>query len=543
MNFFDPFLSNSPMSRRDFIRRSGGCAALTSTSILATLLQLRMTGKVMAAPTLGPFKDYKALICVFLFGGNDSFQMLAPLGPPGDDAEHDEYVQKRGGLVPPATGGVSGGLAWPKNDPRQHLNLLPVTVKNGPNAGRTFGMIPSMPNLHSLYNSGNVAFVANTGTLVRPTTRADFNAGVDLPKGLFSHSDEVRNWQTSLPQSRGEVQGWAGRIADLLTDPVNPDSISLSIALDRLNIIQTGANVVPYVVNATNGAERLDSYPSTSNRFNRIRNASIDGIFPQDPNTMAGQYADLLQRTHAGAGRDSIEAAIAYDDATNNVNLTTQFPDTSIGRQAEQVARAIAAREALGHQRQIFFISRGDFDHHDGLVDFNGDTPSAGSHYGRIGEVDAAVMALQNALVEIENVPGELTNNVVTFSASDFSRTLNSNGNGSDHAWGGNHFVISGDANINSSVWGHYPESLLNATYNGVGNLDTDRGRLIPTTSVDEYAAELAMWFGVPNDSNLELVLPNIRNFYSGGGMPVGFLGTQATRPVQPARFRNSRRR
>lgn len=521
MNYFDPLLAsmNKSVSRRDFIRRAGGCGALTSTSILATLLNLRMTSKVLAGPTLGPFNDYKAMVCVFLFGGNDSFNMLAPY----DDAEHAQYVKKRGGLINQTAGGVSGGLAWPKNDAENpNFNLRPITASSGPNAGRTFGLINSMSNLHSLYNSGRAAFVANTGTLVRPTSRADFDSKIDLPKGLFSHNDEQRNWQSSIPQSRSAVHGWAGRIADLLTDPVSPDTIAMSIALEKLNIVQTGQNVVPYVVDDRNGAKILDGYPSTSGRYNRIRNNALDGLFPKDDGSLGATYADLLQRTHATANRDAIEAAIAYDKATGSVEFDTQFPDTNIGRQAEQVARAIASREALGHRRQIFFISRGNFDDHKDLVEFVGNTPDG--QYRRLGEVDAAVMALQNALAELETTPGELSDNVVTFSASDFSRTLASNGNGSDHAWGANHFVVGGPNAINPSVWGDYPTDLRNASHSEFGDLDTDRGRLIPTTSVDEYSAEIATWFGIPDDNNLEIVLPNIRNFHSPGGRPIGFL-------------------
>ena len=521
MNFFDPLLSSmgKSVSRRDFIRSAGGCSALTSTSILATLLNLRMTSKVIGAPTIGPFSDYKALICVFLFGGNDSFNMLAPY----DDDEHANYVSKRGGLVQPATNGVSGGLAWPKNDSRYpNYNLRPISATMGPNAGRTFGLINSMPKLHSLYQAGRATFVSNTGTLIRPTSRADFNAKIDLPKGLFSHNDEQRNWQSSIPQSRSAVKGWAGRIADLLTDPVSPDTIAMSIAIDRLNIIQNGENVVPYIVDDRNGARKLDNYPDGLNRYYRIRNEAIDDIFPKNDGVMASTYADLLQRTHATANRDAIEAAIEYDRATSAIAFNTQFPNTDLGRKAEQVARAIAARETLRHKRQIFFMSRGGFDDHNALVNFNGRTPAG--QYARLREVDDAIMALQDALAEIESRPGELVDNVVTFTASDFSRTLNSNGNGSDHAWGANHFVVGGANTINPSVWGNYPTDLTNATHAEYGRLDTNRGRLIPTTSVDAYAAELAMWFGIPDDTNLETVLPNIRNFHSPGGKPIGFL-------------------
>jgi len=521
MNFFDPVFSSmsKSLSRRDFIRRAGGCGALTSTSILATLLNLRMTGKVLAAPTIGPFNDYKAMICVFMFGGNDSFNMLAPY----DDAEHARYVAKRGGLIAQAENGVSGGLAWPKDDPASRYNLRPISATTGPNSGRTFGLINSMRNVHQLYNEGRAAFIANTGTLIRPTSRADFNAKVDLPKGLFSHSDEQRNWQSSVPQSRSAVKGWAGRIADLLTDPVSPDTIAMSIALERLSIVQTGEHVIPYVIDDNDGARSLDNYPNGISRYTRMRNRMLDDIFPKNDGTLSATYADLLQRTHATSNRDAIDAAIEYNRATGGVRLSTNFPNTGIGRQAEQVARAIAARNTLGHKRQIFFISRGGFDDHNDLVNFNGATPQG--QYARLAEVDAAVMALQNALEEMETTPGELTNNVVTFSASDFSRTLNSNGNGSDHAWGANHFVIGGTNNINASVWGNYPNDLENARHNDFGLLDTNRGRLIPTTAVDQYSAELAMWFGIPDDSNLEIVLPNIRNFHSAGGSkPIGFL-------------------
>lgn len=518
MSFFGPKKSSSNVSRRDFIRRAGGCSALTSTSILATLLNLRMTNKVLAAPTLGPFNDYKAMICLFMFGGNDSYNMLAPY----DDPEHAQYVAKRGGLIAPAAGGQVGGLAWPKDDHNSILNLRPITSTVGPNAGRSFGIINSMPNLHSLYTSGRAAFVANTGTLVRPTTRADYDADLDLPKGLFSHSDEPRNWQTSIPQSRFAAKGWAGRIADLLTDPVAPNSIAMSIALDQMNVFQNGENVIPYVIDQFVGARKLDGYPTTGNPYNRIRTSMMDGIFPKDDGTLTATYADLLQRTHAGANRDAIDAAIEYGRATANVSFETVFPPTELGRQVEQVARAIAARTELGHDRQTFFIYQNGFDDHSGLVYFNGTVPQG--QYARLKDVDDAIMALQNALEEIESEPGELTDNVVTFTASDFSRTLASNGNGSDHAWGANHFVISGKNNINSSVWGHYPSDLRNAQHGGLGGLDINHGRLIPTTSVDEYAGELAMWFGIPDDSNLEIVLPNIRNFHSPGGRPIGFL-------------------
>jgi uncharacterized protein (DUF1501 family) len=490
------------LSRRDFLRRAGGCAALGSASLLSTLLNLRLTQEVLAASSAS-LEGYKALICVFLFGGCDSFQILTPYDGDASSGEFGKYVTKRGGIY----NVVTGGLALPKSDPDSALNVIPITAGSGPNTGRSFGVHRKMPEIATLYGQGKAAFVANVGSLLQRMTMADYSAGKYLPKGLYSHSDEQRNWSTGIPSSNRAAKGWGGRIADLLSSSTNGnETISMSIALNSNNIFQRGNTVFPYIVNENTGADTLDGYPTATSLFDRLRVASVDAAVPKNSGTLDGMYSDLLQRSHAREFRDAIEAAIAFNAATSTAPPGT-FPSTSIGRQAQWVARTINARTTLNQTRQLFFISRGGFDDHDNLIT-NQDTT--------LLQVSQAINALYQSCVSMG-----VENDVAIFTVSDFARTLSSNGKGSDHAWGANAFVVGGS--VKADVWGKYPTDLTAAADPVLGNLDAGRGRLIPTTSVDEYAAELALWFGVGNNSELETVLPNIRTFYTSGA-PVGFL-------------------
>ncbi|MFZ5831555.1 MAG: DUF1501 domain-containing protein [Planctomycetota bacterium] len=514
-------LSNA-VSRRDFLRFSGGCAALTSTSLMATILNLRMTHHAMAEVLPGDITDYRALVCVFLFGGNDSFQLLTPYQGSynGTTAtgEYGYYVQKRGGVYTT----TAGGLALPKatdgspppnpatvNRDTNQL-LFPISATNG----REFGIHPRMAEIAELYQSGKACFVSNVGTLIDKTTRADYDAEINLPKGLFSHSDEQRNWQTGLPQSRSAAKGWAGRIADCLSAATNGNStISMNIALNKINILQSGQFVFPYIVSEDAGAVALTDYPAVNNTFNRIRTAATDSLMPVDAGSLDGLYAELLQRTHARNSRDAIDAAIEFNNLTSGA---TPFDPVlfdnigTLGDQAEMVARIINARGpgALNQKRQMFFISLGGFDNHDELIN---------NQNGTLRQVSQSIHALHTAC-EAMGVADKVT----IFTASDFSRTLSSNGNGADHAYGANHLVVGGG--VHPDVWGSYPASLTSPYDSFAGNLDLGRGRLLPTLSVDEYAAELALWFGVPNGNDLETVLPNIRNFFGTSGSPIGFL-------------------
>ena len=460
------------LSRRDLIKLSGGCAALSSTSLLAQLLNLQLTKTAVAAE--GDAEGYKALVCVFLFGGVDSFNVLAPY-------EDDEYA---------AYSAIRTNLALPQED------LHPITDSNG----RQFGVHPGMQGIADIFNAGDAAFVANVGSLIQPTDRQSYDSQSSLPLGLFSHSDFIQHWQTSIPQSRSSVNGWVGRMADMLTDSVNDNPhISMNIALNSLNIMQTGSTVTPYIV-ATNGATTLGGYSQTTgNTSNKIYTQATDGL-------LGRTYSDLLEQTFADRKRSSIDGAAEFNAAVGEIELTTVFPASSLAEQLKMVAKAIAARDTLSQRRQIFFVSAGGWDHHDDLLS---------KQAGMLPMVSGAMSAFYEATKELG-----CENEVTTFTASDFARTLTTNGDGSDHAWGGNHIVMGGAVN-GSHVYGTYPES-LNPSDNV---LDVGRGRLIPTTSVDEYNAELANWFGIPNDSSLESVLPNVRNFFGAGStLPLGFL-------------------
>ncbi len=439
------------------------------------MLQLQAVNSAVAAQAAPG--GFKALVCIFLHGGIDSYNVVCPLEP----QEYDDYRTVRSNLA----------LNYDPNDP-DNDDVHEITDAT---SGRKFGMHHGLPKLAGLFRDGKMAILANVGSLVERTDMSSYQARRNLPLGLYSHSDMIRHWQTSVPQSRVQLTGWAGRMADILMDRVNANAkVSMNIALNEINIFETGDKVVPYVIQDT-GATKLYGYRGRW-KPDRVLTDATDRL-------LAATYRDLLEKTHAQTRRTAIDAAIAFNNATQNVTLNTPFPNTYLGRQLKMVAKTIGAHAGLGHERQIFFISRGGWDHHANLI---------GRQNAMLPEVDGALHAFYTALVELG-----VQSDVVTFTASDFARTLSSNGKGSDHAWGGNHMII-GDSVLGGRVFGDYPTSLA------LGNtLDTGRGRLIPTTSVDEYAAELALWYGATN-SDLDTILPNIRNFYTGGGSPIGFM-------------------
>ena len=417
------------------------------------------------------------MVCLFLAGGNDSYNMLVP----GSQVPYSQYQQVRGIRTTD-----NDGLALTRDE------LLPIN-----SAGQDypdFGIHFRLRILQQLYNEGKAAFVSNVGTLVEPTTLAQYNSkATRLPLGLFSHSDEQLHWQTMVPQVRGSApKGWTGRVADCM-DQVNSDgTISMNISLSGTNVMQSGFNTVPYVT-GTNGSVKLTEYetdPTTQ--------VAIDSI-------LSNQYRNLYAKTLSQASRGSIDTAIAFENATNAVNLTQSFPTTGTGNQLRAIAKIIAARSPLNMNRQIFFLQKGGWDMHNEVI---------AKHSSLFGELNDSITAFWNQMVDLG-----LENDVVLFTASDFGRTLTSNGLGSDHAWGGNHFVIGGGIK-GGRIYGQYP--LLASG----GPHDVGRGRLLPTTSVDVYGAELASWFGVPS-SELQTVFPNATNFFDplSTPFPLGMLG------------------
>ena len=463
----------SPINRRQFLGQAS-CAAVGSTALFSTLMNLRMAS---AAALDSDPADYKALVCVFLFGGNDSWNVLVPKGASDTAPEYVEYTKTRKDLA---------------------LDRAGVHTLNTLNSdGRIFGVHNGLKGLADLYNSGKLAFVSNVGSLMRPTTLSDFQKNLNVPYGLFSHSSQQQQWQTSICDRSTEI-GWAGRAADLLYSMNGNSSVSMNLSLNGTNIFQTGRSVFSYGI-GTHGAPTL--YSNTDYKAAILRETALNS-------QMDVQYKNLFEQTFSQQAKNSIEGNLLFNDAVAGITLDptidAAFPKTYFGDQLKMASRVIAARKQLGVKRQTFFIGWGGFDYHSALkVSMNGMMP----------ELSAGVTAFNNAMVNLSE-----DNNVTLFQVSDFGRTLTSNNGGADHAWGGNAFVVGGAVN-GQKIYGTYPSLGV-----GAGNpLDTGQGRLIPTTSVDQFAAELALWLGV-SQANLDQVLPNIRTFYSGIGQPLGFM-------------------
>lgn len=461
------------LSRRRFLGEAS-CAAVSAIPVINTLLNLKLAGSVAAAePGAG---EYRALVCLFLNGGNDSFNMLVPRGV----AEHADYAA------------IRRDLAIPRDD---LLAIHPLA-----HAGPQLGVHPSMPEVQQLFEAGDAAFVANVGTLVEPVTKATYLGGsAPLPLGLFSHSDQVEQWQTSLPDTRSAV-GWAGRMADLLQAVNDNTKVSMNISLAGSNVWQSGESVFEYAI-TPDGAVGLQGYAPAWQQYQEViqgRSAAVDG-------QLGLHYQNLFAQAFAASKRDAVEAYEVFAAATApDLPPAAVFPDTPLGRSLRMIARTIAGRGELGMTRQTFFVNFGGWDHHDEVLN---------NQAAMLPVVSQAIGAFHAALVLLG-----VADQVTLFTASDFGRTLTSNGRGSDHAWGGNHLVVGGSVN-GQRVFGTYPDLYED------NPLDVGRGRLIPTTSTDAYFAELALWLGVSR-TNLPLVLPNITRFYdpNSPAWPVGFL-------------------
>jgi len=581
---------SNPFSRRAALKAAAGCGLMSNTALMSQFLNLQAM-KAMATDT-NP-SDYKAIVCVFLLGAIDSYNLLSPL----EASERANYLTARNGQrnvgnpnLPGYTAGIGLGLRYDggntgtdftTNDyvhtqinggstqgnrafglhPGCGYEADPATVANSQQTGAAGGYLYTGLNVSTanggtgtgiagLYREGNLAFVANVGSLPYKITRANYDAntfghsagapdpGPTLlparPLGLFSHSDLQRHWQTSLPQSRAQVNGWGGRIADLFaqTNEVSAgvqSPVSMNLSINGVNIFQTGSDIVPYTVGTgvaatgANGANTLNNYPlGTSTSYqDRAFNTLTDNILNQT-------YSDLIAESFKGQNRLSIDAAIDFNVATNAVTINTPFEyggggEADLSTRLRQVARIIGATHPgvstggpkLIPKRQVFFVSEGGWDHHANMIT---------SMDGKVHEVSKALTSFYRALEELG-----VENDVVTFTASDFARTLRTNGIGSDHAWGGNHIIMGGgmgSKGTGGKIYGDYPTDLANPTKAGIGNLDVGQRRLIPTTAVDEFAGEIARWFGIDNQADLKTVLPNIGEFYSygAGSGPLGIL-------------------
>ncbi len=453
------------IARRDFLRHASRLSAIAGTPFALNL----MAAGAASAQSAG---DHKALVCIFLAGGNDHSNTVVPRSGSG----YTSYQQARPSLALPAA------------------NLLSIDPAGY--TGNPLGLHPSLAAIQPLFNQQRVALMANVGTLVAPITRAQWNSGrptVAVPLQLFSHSDQQGAWQTGLPD-RASQTGWQGRMGDLLASTYNPGSgVSIAMSVAGNNLMQAGNSTIQYQL-TTDGAVRV---------------AALSGLYGSGTGAtavrrlMSESRAHLLESELNRISNRAIATEAVVGNAISGVAAGATFPQTGLGRQLQMVARMIAARGALGQRRQMFFVQQGGYDFHDNLLTDQG---------ARLRELGDAMAAFYQATTALG-----VANQVTTFTASDFGRALQHNGRGSDHGWGGHHFVMGGAVQGNR-VYGQFPTVALN------GPEDSGRGALIPTTSVDEYTATLARWFGV-SLANLPLVLPNIGRFAS---RDLGFMGPLA---------------
>lgn len=457
------------VTRRDFLRL--GTGTVLSTAMLSTLGGLqRVLGATADA------SGYKALVCLFMSGGNDGFNWLVPQTAAG----HSTYASSRGNL----------GL-----DPSTLLSL------NGTASdGYAYGLHAACPELQSLFNAKSAAVLCNVGTLVVPTTPAQARMGsVPLPPQLFSHIDQQTLWQTSIADS-SERYGWAGRVADLYASQGMNPNLAMNINVGDQNYWQSGKATNPYAL-GLGGASVLNDALSTNFR-NGLRSKASAAILSQagsDANLMVAQYA----KVQVNAANKVVTLNNAYNAAGD---VSTQFPayeqDNNLGLQLHQVARLIKARSQIGDARQIFFVSMGGFDSHQNqLITQN----------TMLRIVSRNIATFQAAMQELGT-----QKNVTLFTASDFGRTLGSNGSGADHAWGNHHMIVGG-----AVQGGQYYGKMPSLKIGGADDLGSSNGQIVPTTSTDQYAATLAQWFGVAA-SDLNTVFPNLKNFSSPN---LGFMG------------------
>ncbi|MFQ6005566.1 MAG: DUF1501 domain-containing protein, partial [Woeseia sp.] len=389
---------------------------------------------------------------------NDSFNMLVPRS----NAEYDVYAASRQNMAI-----LQGDL----------LPINPLTPD-----GAQYGLHPMMPEVQTLFESNRAAFVTNVGPLIEPTTKGQFQSGsVLLPPQLFSHNDQQDQWNSLRGLTPGKT-GWAGRIADLIRMNVSDQQIATNVSLFGSTLLQSADQTVAYVM-GNDGPIPFVGFDNTAG--GQAQRAAFEAV-------LNANYSSIYERGFVEVQKRAVASADLIAGALDNAPiLNTVFPVGQLGSQLKTVARLIAIRDQLQMQRQIFFVATGGFDSHDDQLQ---------NQPGLLGGVSQAMSAFYQATVELG-----VSDIVTTFTQSDFGRTLTSNGDGTDHAWGGNQLVV-GDAVAGREMYGSYPLLQID------GPDDVGGGRIIPTTSADQYAATLSKWFGIP-DADLSIVAPHIDNF------------------------------
>ena len=468
--------------RRDFLR---GCGAMGTVGLASAMSNLTLINAASAACMPEPGNDYKALVCVFLFGGNDSTNLFVPTAA----APYNDYAAQRGNLA----------LA------RADLLAHPIAPANysDPFNGSDFGMHPNLADefdgnavvnlpggagsgFRGLFNEGKAALLAGVGTLVEPIAdRTAFYSSATPPE-LFSHNSQQFQWQTGRPDSALK-RGWGGRLADLVYCLNESSAFSTSISLAGFNTFQIGDAIAQYSL-------QPDGTPAGLEGPEFLTDLARE-LLPGQRNWLGQGYAEI--KTRALSNFDQLASVIGN---APEVPGTERYPRSSLGQQLRAVARMISVRNdlAVPLRRQIFFCAAGGWDTHAGQNE---------QHPRLIGDVSQAMTAFQRSMEQLG-----LADSVTAFTASDFGRTFTSNGKGSDHGWAGNQLIVGGAVN-GGEIYGALPQLSLASEL----NIDDNRGSFIPTTSIEQYAAVLAHWFGVPV-ANLADALPTLGRF----DMPIG---------------------
>jgi uncharacterized protein (DUF1501 family) len=441
-------------TRRQFIRQSL-CSAIGATSANAIIGDLCRT-LAASGSAAQQANDYKALVCIYLSGGNDQDNTLIGRG----NSEYSNYVRGRNNLAIPREA------------------LLPITPVTSD--GREWGLHPSMTALQPLFAQKKLALLANVGLLTAPLTRAQYLAG-QTPPLLFSHTDQAHFWHTSWPDKHDARTGWGGRLADVMNVLNTNSLLSLSVSTAGSNLFQAAETVTQYQISPEGSVGLLD-YSETD----------PDPIIRGVREILALEHVNLFERAYRDLIKRANDNHIKLSTALASLPMiTTQFPMTKLGQQLRMVSQLIGVRNALGLKRQVFYCEIEGFDTHGAQLEV---------HAELLRTLSQALAAFYQSTVEL-NVASQVT----TFTTSEFGRTWHANGSGSDHGWGG-HQLILGGAVKGGDIYGKVPVQVEE------GPDDSGEGRWIPTTSVDEYAATLARWFGV-SASDLPLVVPNIGRF------------------------------
>jgi uncharacterized protein (DUF1501 family) len=446
---------SSEQSRRAFLKRSAAFGLVGAASPF--VMNLAAIGEAAAATA----SDYKALVCIFMFGGNDYANTVVPY----DQASYDLYA------------GLRSGIAIPRANLAQTI-LLPTNALPG---GRQYALPPELAPIVPVFDAGRLAVVLNVGTLIQPTSKTNYtNKSVPLPPKLFSHNDQQSFWQACNPE--GATSGWGGRIGDLLQSGNGAASLTCINAAGNA-VFLSGQSAVQYGVTTNGPVPLLNNATSLFGSNTGMTNLRA---------LMTGPRPHLFEDEHARVTKRSLDlqaqvsAALAAGPAINNFPAGNPLAD-----QLRIVARLISVSQELGARRQVFFVSLGGFDTHDAILT---------THPTLMARLGAAMRAFYDATVALG-----VADKVTAFTGSDFGRTLTSNADGSDHGWGSMHFVMGGA--VNGRAYYGTPPVIANN-----GPDDVGQGRLLPSLSVDQYGSTLANWFGV-SAGQMPTVLPNINNY------------------------------